>query len=278
LALLVACIVTGIERIVSDEKTHRRSWGVLGGTAALASPAVAFAWLATSAFLFVRMRPQRKHMLVAVALASCMAAPWIARNAIVFHKFIPSKSNLAFEAFQANFKYEDGVYDNTWDDHPNDSSVVRFRYSQLGEIAFIDEHKQKFAAALKADPWRYLRNIYSRALAITLVPPDGTEDTPAKLAMRRWIYPLPILGLLFGLALRGRRFATLLSVGVFAASYLLPYTLVAFYLRYIVSVVPCLIFLSYLGADQAAFAVARRWRPRPPAEGAASGVNPFARR
>jgi hypothetical protein len=228
--------------------------------AALASPSLFVAWFVLSAVLFLRLPALRKNLLLAGVLASCIAAPWLARNAVVFHAFIPSKSNLFYEAYQANYRYEGGIYDNTWDEHPNVSSRFRFQYATLGEQAFIHEYEQKFWSALSQEPGRYVRNVFNRALAVTVAHPDqGAYDPPSKMVVRHIVYTLPFLGLVLGLALRGRQLPFLSRLCAFWAAYLAPYVFVAFYLRYLVPLTPCLMLMAFLGADQLLSTAAHRW-------------------
>jgi hypothetical protein len=249
--LLIACLVALVHRYSLDGVVDRWRWGLLGGVSSLTSPAITFAWLTFSAVTWLRSRAHRKVLLVSVAIACCMAAPWIVRNAWTFQRVIPTKSNLMYEAYQANYRYPNGIYDGTWEEHPNESSIARFRYARVGEMAFIDDYARNFWLALKADPGRYLRNVYERALAVTLVHPDqGTFDPPLKMQLRRLVYPVPFLALVVGILAGGRHRRFLIAVAVPWVAYLVPYVLVAFYLRYLLPLTAALMLVSFLCSDQ----------------------------
>lgn len=263
LTLLVASMAYVIHGHSVDGSWSRWRWALLGSVAALASPSLAVAWFGMSAVLFLTSRALRKDLVVAAALAACATAPWLARNAVQFHEFIPTKSNLFYEAYQANYRYEGGIYDNTWNEHPNVSSRVRFQYAALGEMRFTDEYEQKFRLALEKEPARYVHNVVNRLLAVTVIHPDqGSYDPPPKMVVRRLVYPLPFLGLALGLLLRGPWRLFLVRLATLWGAFMAPYVLVAFYLRYLMPMTPCLMLMAFLGADQLASRIAGRgWVP-----------------
>jgi hypothetical protein len=257
--LLVACITWSVHQYTIRGFLQHRRWGVLGGVAALTSPAIACAWLAFGGVVYLRSPGHRKQLLVSLAISACMVAPWVARNAWTFERLIPSKSNLMYEAYQANYRYGSGVYDNTWAEHPNASSVARFHYASVGEMTFIDEHALEFWRALRADPARYLRNVYERVLAVTVQHPDaGAYDPPWKMVIRRIVYPLPIASFILGMLAPVPRRKLLVNAAVPCAAYLVPYVLVAFYLRYWVPLTPALVFILFVGADRSMHALSQR--------------------
>ena len=139
------------------------------------------------------------------------------------------------------------------------SSTARFHYAAVGEARFVDEYRERLRAALREDPWRYARNIVNRALAVSVRHPDqGARNSPAKLMARRVIYVVPVLGLLLTFLLRKQRTSLALGLSVLWASYLAPYVGVAFYLRYLVPLTPCLMLLAFLGFEQLACAVSKQ--------------------
>src|SRR5262249_44218731 len=81
-------------------------WGAFGGFAALVNPAVAAAWACWTTVAAVR---ERRTALLAVAVAGLVVGPWVARNYLVFDRFIPVKSNLAYELYQSQCLQPDGV-------------------------------------------------------------------------------------------------------------------------------------------------------------------------
>ena len=51
-------------------------------------------------------------MLVALLACAVTVSPWVVRNAVVFGRFIPVKSNLAYELYQAQCLSPDGRLTN----------------------------------------------------------------------------------------------------------------------------------------------------------------------
>jgi hypothetical protein len=194
--------------------------------------------------------------LTALALAGALSAPWLARNALVFHRFIPAKSNAFYEAYQANYQDDDGIYDGTFVNHPYNSVMMRYDYARRGEMAFIAQHKDMFLESLRRDPKRYVRAVINRLLAVTVnyVPSKNMQDPEPQSIFQRIIYPLPFLMLLVCVSLRGsaRRFVS--GMGILFALYLLPYVFVAFYLRYMMPMTPLLILFTFIGLDRIAAA------------------------
>jgi 4-amino-4-deoxy-L-arabinose transferase-like glycosyltransferase len=234
---------------------------MLGGLATLTSPAVTFAWFGLCLYILWRAREQRRGLLTALAVAAALSAPWVARNALVFHRFIPAKSNAFYEAYQANYQDDDGIYDGTFLNHPYNSVMTRYDYAQRGEMAFIAQHEDLFLGSLRRDPKRYARAVFNRLLAVTVeyVPSKNAQETKTQSIFRRIIYPLPFLMLVACVSLRGsgRRFVS--GMGILFALYLLPYVFVAFYLRYMMPLTPLLILFTFIGLDRiaAAFMSAR---------------------
>jgi hypothetical protein len=84
-----------------------------------------------------------KALLAAIIFAACLT-PWVWRNWIAFHAFIPTRSNLGAELYVSTLEEKDGF---TWgavvplsESHPD-----FLRYKSLGEIAYC---REKGAAAM----------------------------------------------------------------------------------------------------------------------------------
>ena len=237
------------------------SWGLAGGLAAATSPSIAFGWTALSVAAFLRARAgrapraDRRRLVLAAALAAALVAPWIARNAVVFGRFIPIKSNLFFDAYQANVVDDDGVYDHdTTSKHPYRSARARFAYARLGESAFLDTHKRDLGAALRDRPFEFARRAGNRLLAATLLYHPMVRDPWFSVGdvARFMLFPLPLLALVVALGMRRREDAWLLPLVLFAATYLIPYVAVAFYMRYLMPLSAVLVLLVFAAAERVA--------------------------
>jgi len=153
----------------------RRTAGPRGGAALVA---VAFlaplenAGLAAAVGLVVLLLAwQRRRQprglvlpLVAAAASALAVAGWAVRNAEALGRFIPLKSNGWFELHLANVDSADGL--------PRMETVLRRlpffdvrefqRYSELGEVAYVDSFRAPARAALRADPAHFAGNLLRR--------------------------------------------------------------------------------------------------------------------
>jgi hypothetical protein len=115
-----------------DQSRGRPSFPLLLGWAALRirgrSPATK--WLARPA--------------LAAALAILCCVPWTVRNYAVFHKFIPLRSNFAFELYVGNNENYDEQHRGRPGTITQDREILR--YLRLGETAFMEEEKRKAIA------------------------------------------------------------------------------------------------------------------------------------
>jgi len=96
----------------------------------------------------IRVQMARPALVVAFALLCC--APWTLRNYVIFHRFIPFRSNLAFELYIGNNEN----YDERRRALPPLITFDRevLRYLRIGETAFMDEEKNKAWRFIVAHP------------------------------------------------------------------------------------------------------------------------------
>jgi hypothetical protein len=237
-------------------------WGSLGGLLALISPSLAFAWAVALTFVGLRPGANRRACLASGLVALAIAAPWAVRNALVFHRAIPVKSNLGFDAYQGSVPDGDGVYDiESMSRHPFGDPRMRFEYAAQGEMKFIDDHRDAFVAYVRHSPVSYLRKVGRRlGAALLAYPPVDRSERGLGFCARRVIYSLPLLVLMSSLWIRGPNRRLLTALAVVALAYLAPYVLFAFYIRYLLPLTPVLALIIFLGCDQIA------WRLRGGAE------------
>lgn len=91
-----------------------------------------------------------KASTIALGLAILCCAPWTIRNYLVFHRFVPLRSNFPLELYIGNNENYD-------DKHPHYPGFITkeretFRYFRLGEVPFMDEEKRKAMAFIVAHP------------------------------------------------------------------------------------------------------------------------------
>jgi hypothetical protein len=215
------------------------AWGAFGGLCALISPIAAFAWGVYSTALGLRQRAWGRTALM-LATAVVVLAPWTIRNYLVFGRWIPVKSNLAYEIYQSHCLQSDGLLNGQGQNlHPiHRHSRERREYEALGEIAYVDRKAAQVVKAVAADPLDLLDRIAARFLGATLwyVPTDRSPHASAAwfLWMQRVAHPLPFLGLLvlvFVGVSRGLTGSEWTTIAIYAL-YLTPYIIVSYYPRY----------------------------------------------
>jgi 4-amino-4-deoxy-L-arabinose transferase-like glycosyltransferase len=156
-ALLVATLLWATLELAESRRS--RDWclyGLLWGFALLTSPALAplLPALLTWAACRHRNRDRTSAWLVRPALAAAITllgcAPWTIRNYVQFHKFIPLRSNFAFELYIGNNENYDEQHRFRSGAITQDREILR--YLRMGETAFMEEEKRKAIAFIAAHP------------------------------------------------------------------------------------------------------------------------------
>ena len=134
--------------------------GLVGGLSALTSPVLAPVWTALTVTLASYAKGARP-LAISVIVATAIVALWVGRNAVVFGRFLPVRSNLAFELYQSQCLEEDGVLrQETAFAHPYASDGADpNRYEQKGEMGYLDEKRRIFLASVSEDPLAYLERV-----------------------------------------------------------------------------------------------------------------------
>jgi hypothetical protein len=106
-------------------------------------------------------RLSRPTLAFGVVVLCCL--PWTIRNYVVFHRFIPLRSNLSFELWLGN--------NDVYDEHsPNTRTrITKYeevrRYTQLGETAFMQEKWKQATQFMGSHPRLELYLIGKRVVA-----------------------------------------------------------------------------------------------------------------
>jgi 4-amino-4-deoxy-L-arabinose transferase-like glycosyltransferase len=156
-ALLVATLLWATLELAESRRVRDWSlYGLLWGFALLTNPAIALLFPELLAWAAYRIR-DRAHAaswlmrpVLAAALALLCCLPWTIRNYVQFHKFIPLRSNFAFELYIGNNEN----YDDQHRSRPGAITQDReiFRYLHMGETAFMEEEKRKAEAFIVEHP------------------------------------------------------------------------------------------------------------------------------
>lgn len=209
-------------------------WGTLGGISALSSPAAAITWIFIS--LIFLLKNNKKFLLASFVIFCLINSLWVIRNYAVFGRFIPSKSNLYFDAYTVNYEKDNGLLDEVFfSKHPvwTLKDNPESEYIKLGEAEFSDLYREKFLNSLLKDPYTFLRKIKNRLLAAILFyysinPYYETFFLPVK----KIIYALPFCGLCLVIFLKKKRGHYFDMAAVIYFAFLAPYILFTYYIRY----------------------------------------------
>lgn len=156
-ALLVATLLWATLELAESRRVRDWSlYGLLWGFALLTNPAIALLFPELLAWAAYRIRDRARasswlmRPVLAAALALLCCLPWTIRNYVQFHKFIPLRSNFAFELYIGNNEN----YDDQHRSRPGAITQDReiFRYLHMGETAFMEEEKRKAEAFIVEHP------------------------------------------------------------------------------------------------------------------------------
>jgi 4-amino-4-deoxy-L-arabinose transferase-like glycosyltransferase len=156
-ALLVATLLWATLELAESRRV--RDWcfyGLLWGFALLTNPAVALLFPILLAWAAYRIRDPKltskwlARPILAAGLALLCCVPWTIRNYIQFHKFIPLRSNFAFELYIGNNENYDDQHRSRPGAITQDREILR--YLHMGETAFMEEEKRKAVAFIVEHP------------------------------------------------------------------------------------------------------------------------------
>jgi len=154
-AFLLAALLWATLELVESRRI--RDWclyGLLWGLALLTNPAMGLLFPVLLAWAAYRARAHATTMFRGPALAAALVLlcclPWTIRNYAVFHKFIPLRSNFAFELYVGNNENYDDQHIARPAAVTQDREILR--YLHMGESAFMEEEKRKAMAFIETHP------------------------------------------------------------------------------------------------------------------------------
>jgi 4-amino-4-deoxy-L-arabinose transferase-like glycosyltransferase len=174
-ALLCATILWATLELAESQKW--RDWclyGLLWGFTLMTNPALGtllpflLGWAAWRARKNDNFRIARPLLALGVTILCC--APWTMRNYFVFHRFVPLRSNFAFELWLGN----NDIFD--WHAVNGRKFITKYeeerRYTQLGEMGYMQEKWAKAIPFIESHPGLVLQLTGRKIVATWL----GTEN------------------------------------------------------------------------------------------------------
>ena len=172
LALRMADIESRREKTVEIAPCSRlKDWllfGLLWGTIALTNPSLLL-WLPLCALwlLILQVRTEQSPRAFWHAMASgfvfvAMLSPWITRNYLVFHRFIPVRSNFGAELHMGNAEGAVGLW-RAWM-HPSVNAVEFQKYKELGELEYVKMNQREALEFIRLHPGAFATLSLRRAV------------------------------------------------------------------------------------------------------------------
>lgn len=167
-AFLFGLVFLSVLEIESRHGVFAIGCGLLWSVTALSNPAilaflvpaVAWQWLVKwqSAPVF------RRHLFVASATALLGIAPWVARNYVAFHRFIPIRDNFAFELYLGNHSMQAGA--SRFLVHMCGNEVEGAKFRSMGELAYIEMKRKEAFAYIAHDPGNFAERVLGRVFDV----------------------------------------------------------------------------------------------------------------
>jgi hypothetical protein len=105
-------------------------------------------WAAYRARRIEKLPARRPALAAGIAILCCV--PWTVRNYVVFHRFVPLRSNFPLELYIGN-NNNYATRQFVWPPRITKEGEL-LRYFRVGETAFMDEEKRKAMEFIRAHP------------------------------------------------------------------------------------------------------------------------------
>jgi len=203
----------------------------------LTNPAIGLVWCVVQVYFYFKGIYRKRKLLFITTIILFLILPciWTIRNYMTFNRFIPIKSNLFYDAYQANYFIPSGILDSrSFLNHPIITAPdPSSEYRSMTEPEFSDLYKRKFLENLLQDPKTYLVKVSNRFIAMLFIYPQYTEvsffyNLICLLIHALWGMSLILIFLTRRHHADPQKVLAILFIGI----YLMPYALITFYMRY----------------------------------------------
>ncbi len=166
-ALLLALTILFAIRLA--ENCTWKAWagfGVFWGFCTLMNPALLPVFPISLAWIAMKRRATGLRytggLAIGILLCSITVMPWLVRNRVVFGHWVFIRSNFAFELYLDNHPMpNEGSF---FLEHPTANPAQYKRYTEMGELAFVDYHKAKALDFIKGNPKKFIARTGARII------------------------------------------------------------------------------------------------------------------
>lgn len=185
-------------------------FGFLWGLLALSNPSLLLFLPAAGLWILSGIIRDRQTIRKQISYAAASAgifllciSPWVIRNDIVFHRFIPMRANFGAEFYMGNGPGAQGFLMEY--NHPFQSRTQLELYRSMGEVAYAQMRGRLAWQFVQSDPGLFLRNTIKRIYFFWVSVPHPSNDAWYVEAGRVANFSFVSLASLLGLALALKR-------------------------------------------------------------------------
>jgi len=162
-------------------QTRTSEWvlfGFLWGLIALTNPSLLLwlpfcgLWLLLRQLLAERGNEPLWSAIAAAGVFLVLLSPWATRNYVVFHRFIPLRSNFGAELRMGNGDNAVGLW-RFWM-HPSSNVLERKKFQEMGEIAYVQMKKREAIDFIRTRPLFFAKLCVRRAIYFWYGTPRDT--------------------------------------------------------------------------------------------------------
>jgi 4-amino-4-deoxy-L-arabinose transferase-like glycosyltransferase len=240
---LLFFVTLGLERQVEAHPWRWAGYGILWGAQGLLNPALLPLLPFFLAWLWWQLRrPGRSPdsgIFVAALASILVVTPWLIRNYLVFHRFVPIRSGLGLQLYHGN---------NPWSltPHPDTSADEMAKLRAAGEMAYMEGYRREAVEFIRRDKLSFAKSVFKRVAAwwgAGFIHARLSQQLSQQLLLYRLTPLLALLGLALALQRRGSH-APLFLISITVYPFLYYIVQLEAPLRYRMPIEPLLIILA----------------------------------